>query len=390
MLIQTNLRKHLIQLCEVIKARPTGSISNQEATTYLETILLQEGLSVTKQALSSIDWHNYSASLTINNLNCPIVTSNYSTPCNISAPYVCIDNLKALKASLLTNKILVMHGNLYKESLMPKNFPWYNPEEHKEIIRILEEKNPLAIITVSFHDTLPIPIIEDGDFNIPCAVTSMSELPFLLRHQAEILTLKLNTKRTQTTSYNIIAHYGHGPKKISFSAHIDTKPNTPGALDNGTGVATLLTIATQLKNIPSPYEIELVFFNGEDSYNCVGESTYVSTYLNSNDYIFAVNIDGVGLKNSKNTYSFYECSNEFISSIQNIANSFSDLEEIEPWPQGDHMLYAMNGIPTLSMTSSNIFDILDDVIHTEKDTFDLIDFITLENVVNFCLKLISF
>ena len=54
------------------------------------------------------------------------------------------------------------------------------------------------------------------------------------------------------------------------------------------------------------------------------------------------------------------------------------------------MLYAMNGIPTLSMTSSNIFDILDDVIHTEKDTFDLIDFITLENVVNFCLKLISF
>lgn len=272
---------------------------------------------------------------------------------------------------------------------MPKNFPWYNPEEHQEIIQTLEEKNPLAIITVSFHPTLPIPIIEDGDFNIPCAVTSMAELPFLLAYQHETLSLELKTKRIETTAYNIIAHYGHGPKKIAFSAHIDTKPTTPGALDNGTGVATLLTIASALKNISSPYEIEFVFFNGEDSYNCIGESTYMTTYLNANDYIFAVNIDGVGLINSKNSYSFYECTHEFTSATQNITAHFTTLEEIKPWPQGDHMLYAMSNIPTLAMTSSNIFDILDDVIHTEKDTLDLVDLNNLEDVVSFCLKLIS-
>lgn len=390
MSIKQQLETHLHHITHVIKARPTGSNANKAMVQYIEEQLTQCGLTTTKQELDCVDWQDYGASLSIEGTHCPVQTADYALPCNVKAPYVCIDTFESLQAASLNGQILVIYGELCKETLMPKNFPWYNPEEHQLIIKTLEEKNPLALITVSFHDSLPIPIIEDGDFGIPCAVTSMAELSFLLAHQGKELSLTINCKRTPTTAHNVIAHYGKGPKKIAFSVHLDTKPNTPGALDDGTGIATLLTLASTLKDLSCPYEIELVFFNGEDCYNCVGEATYVSTYLsNPQDYAFAINIDGVGMVGSKNSYSFYECPSEFPKSVTMLNDSFDTIEEIAPWPQGDHMLFAFNGIPTIAMTSSNIFNILENIIHTEKDTLEQVDIHTLEDVVTFCQKLLS-
>ncbi|MBP3889057.1 MAG: M28 family peptidase [Cellulosilyticum sp.] len=387
--MKQQLQTHLHQIANIIGARPTGSTANKEMVRYIEKHLLDCGLTVTKQDLPCVDWHNTGTTLSIDGQSCPIYTSDYSLPCDVKAPYICIDTLEKLQAASLTNQVLVMYGDLCQEALMPKNFPWYNPEEHQVIIKTLEEKNPLALITVSFHDSLPIPIIEDGDFSIPCAVTSRAELPFLLAHQDKELALTIDCNRTSTTAHNIIAHYGEGSKKVALSVHLDTKHNTPGALDDGTGIATLLTLASTLKAFSTPYQIELVFFNGEDCYNCIGESTYVATFLSTpEDYAFALNIDGIGMKDSKNSYSFYECTPAF-TQIVHSTNTFDSIEEIEPWPQGDHMLFAFGGIPTIAMTSSQIFNILENVIHTEHDTLAQVDIIALEDMLYFCQKLLQ-
>ena len=44
-----------------------------------------------------------------------------------------------------------------------------------------------------------------------------------------------------------------------------------------------------------------------------------------------------------------------------------NFELIEPWVEGDHILFLMNQIPAIALTSKNIFDMIDSIIHTERD-----------------------
>ncbi|MBC6498319.1 M28 family peptidase [Weissella confusa] len=63
-------------------------------------------------------------------------------------------------------RICVLTGELTAEVLMPKNFTFYNPESHQQIIAALESGEPAAIISVS-HSDEPTAVIQDGDFEIP-------------------------------------------------------------------------------------------------------------------------------------------------------------------------------------------------------------------------------
>lgn len=60
-----------------------------------------------------------------------------------------------------------------KAPLSPKDYPFYYPDEHKNIITLLEQKQPAAIIAVTGPTTLngkdPFPLFEDGNFLIPSA-----------------------------------------------------------------------------------------------------------------------------------------------------------------------------------------------------------------------------
>ena len=182
----------------------------------------------------------------------------------------------------------------------------------------------------------------------------------------------------------MIATYGHGCDKICFSAHIDTKPITCGALDNASGVSVLLTLAEFIANTHCPFQIEFVLLNGEDYYSTPGEMAYMVGL--TPDYLLAVNVDGVGLRGSDTSISFYECSQELETHIMNCVKKTSGIERIEPWPMGDHMLFVNRGIPVVALTACNIFSILDTVLHTPADDMKNIDLHTLDNIVIFLLN----
>ena len=198
------------------------------------------------------------------------------------------------------------------------------------------------------------------------------------------VSLTLNTKRHSAKAANILAVYGSGRQKVCVSAHIDTRPGTPGALDNASGVAVLLALAEHLSGQELPYRIEFVLFNGEDYYSTPGEMMYLSSYLSSpKEYICAFNLDGVGAKGQSTAYSFYECPQNLMSCISGCAADLDGFEQIEPWPQGDHTLFSFSGVPAVSVTSGNIFGLAERILHTEHDTPDLIDTNKLEALVNF-------
>lgn len=54
-----------------------------------------------------------------------------------------------MKQPDLVGKVVIAHGDLTAEPLMPKNFRFYWHEPHREIIRVIEEKGPATRITVS-------------------------------------------------------------------------------------------------------------------------------------------------------------------------------------------------------------------------------------------------
>ncbi len=374
----SSVKNHLEMLCNTIGPRPTGSAANRAAVDYASEVFKRCGLHVRLQEFDCMDWKNAGAALSVDVRNVPVKASEYSLLCDVAAEYVCVDTVEALESATLGGKIAVLHGELCKEPLMPKNFEFYNPDEHKQIIALLEEKEPVAIVTLAPTGDH---IIADGDFNIPCAVASAELLDAFVNSTGSRAKLTITTERVPTKAHNVIATYGNGDKKLCFSAHLDTKAATPGALDNASGVAALLAFAESLSGKNYPFQIEIVLFNGEDYYSTPGEMAFMGSL--TPNYTLAVNVDGIGLKNSATSVSFYACPPEIEDKIMARAERQGGIERIEPWPMGDHMLFATCGIPTIAVTASNIFALMGGVLHSPDDSIENIDMDILGNVVRF-------
>ena len=75
---------------------------------------------------------------------------------------------------------LVTHTNRYvlqNDKTVPvfERFPFYNPDSHRHLVRMVEEKAPAAVIAATGRNPelagawYPFPLFEDGDFDIPNA-----------------------------------------------------------------------------------------------------------------------------------------------------------------------------------------------------------------------------
>jgi aminopeptidase YwaD len=263
---------------------------------------------------------------------------------------------------------------------MPKNFHFYNPEEHQHIIRLLETKRPEAIIAATSRSpemagaVYPFPLIEDGDFDIPSVYATEEEGARLARRAGELASLDVRALRSAARGYNVIARQGARPdRRVVLFAHIDTKPGTPGALDNAGGVVVLLLLAELLTDPAGDLTVELVAMNGEDYYSNPGELQY----LNRNrgrfaEMVLGVNLDGVGFHEGETAYSLYGCPDDLAALLRETLSGRPGMIEGEPWYQGDHAIFLVNEVPTLAFTSDRSEDMLANVVHTPKDRPELV------------------
>ena len=382
--MDNNLLKELKELlnyiCTDIGERPTGSMANRELAKYARNYFENNGYKIETQEFSCIDWENRGARLIVNQKELKARPSYYTKPCNLEAEIIQLTTIDQLENSDLEDKIAVLSDELTEEQLMPKSFTFYNPERHQKIIKLLEQKNPLAIITVVANDTS---VLEDGDFAIPSIYISEESGQKLLNHQGKI-RLKIDTARKDSRGVNLIARINpDAGKKLVVTAHLDTKYGTPGALDNGTGIAILLLLSSIIKAKDINYTLELLLLNGEDYYSTPGQIKYLEEYIINNESIFLViNCDGVGLKGSKTAISFIELAENKQKLIKDLISTEDKIELIEPWEMGDHMLFVMNGIPAITFTSKEILNLIDEIAHTEKDSIEIIDYQRVLEVID--------
>ena len=196
-IIKNCLVRHMEKLCREIGPRATGSAGNKAAVDYAAETFRSLGYEVRLQEFPCMDWQNNGAELIVDGQTVEVAAAEYAMPCNVSGELVCVQTIQELAAADLTNKICVMYGELCKEPIMPKSMVFWNAEEHQAIIRELEQKQPLAVITVSFLEEVPVPIIQDGDFNVPCGTVKGALLSSLLNRKTA--NLRLMTERKPAT-----------------------------------------------------------------------------------------------------------------------------------------------------------------------------------------------
>lgn len=393
-------KKHLQVLCDEIGERRVGSLQNRKATSYTKSELEEIGWLTESTELNVIDWETNGASLTCNGKAFEVFSSHYSLGCSAKGELLAINSIAQLEKENIENKIVLLYGEIASQQIAPKNFPFWNPEEHQHIISLLEKGNLKALITATERDSAtaggvyPFPLFEDGDFNIPSVFMKDTEGEKLLACVGQEIELISQAERISETAYNVIAknESNNTKKRIVITAHIDTKIGTPGAIDNGTGVTVLLLLAELLKDYHSNYSVELVVFNGEDYYGAPGQVKFIEQNVDkfSNIY-FNINIDGAGYNEGISCFSPFELP-EF---VQNKFNDLiSDTEEIVeglPWYQGDHSLFIQQGVPAIAVSSQMFIENMDcqEITHTPKDNLSIVNYERVAECAIYIAKLIT-
>ncbi|MFC1888015.1 M28 family metallopeptidase [Candidatus Cloacimonadota bacterium] len=388
-------KKYLNHLCVNISNRHPGSTGNQQTANWLQQILNDLKWQVETQSFKCMDWNEGAASISTGKKVFDIYSGPYTLPFKGRGKLIVIKNIEELREVELRDRIVLLTDEIASGQLFPKNFVFYNPDEHKEIYRLLEEKSPAAVIAATGKNPMvagsvyPFPMFEDGDFDIPNAYMKDVEGEKLKLYDNKEVELSINSERINSSGMNVLARKGKVGKSIVLTAHFDAKKKTPGALDNASGVIVLLLVAEMMRDYDPDQLIEIALLNGEDYYAASGEMEYIKQ-LNGNwkEIELCVNIDAAGCENNKVAISEMGCSESLKQKIENLIINYSDLMVGEPWYIGDHMMFVQQNVPAIAISSENLMELCRDITHTSKDSIEMVDPELLVETARFIVGLV--
>jgi Zn-dependent M28 family amino/carboxypeptidase len=360
--------EHLEHLCLEIGPRPVGSKSNLAAANYIQRVLQDCGLDVTRQEFPCPLWEERETHLGLEGRDLtsgdpagPIVTANdFSPPCDVTAPTVALGTVTELEEADLTGRIGLLYGELTKGTGFGARSAAYFPEQHQHIIRLLEQKRPAALITIHAKIGSLERLIRDPEFAIPSATVPAEVGLTLLRHSDRPLRLTIDSHGTPSQFGNVVAtRAGHRSDRIVLLAHFDTTNNTRGAVDNGSGVAILLALAELLsqKELELPIGLEWIVVNGEEN-GGLGDAAYLREREDTLDRVLAViNVDGVGQQVGANTITVMGASKPFQDQVRDLHRRYPAVLWADPWYESDHSAFLWRGVPCIPFSSVGVANI---------------------------------
>lgn len=193
---------------------------------------------------------------------------------------------------------------------------------------------------------------------------------------------------------NIIATLpGEDNSTVIISAHYDSYPTSPGADDDGSGIACLLMIAKIISNYEFKHTIKFVAFSGEEQ-GMLGSQVYVKyLYENGEDVIADINVDTVAHTESKEGGELIRVlSDEASLWITDIAEEMSYKYDIGlslfrhgNFPAGDHQSFIDYGYEAVFFVEYDF----NTNMHTPNDTVEHINITYLEKVCRLMLATLA-
>jgi aminopeptidase YwaD len=367
--------------------RPIGSNGNNEILDLLINEFKRLKYHTIELPFNCTIWKSNNSFISQNMNKIKIYPSPYSKSLKGIFQIKYVSTMEVLLNLNRYNGILVFTDKLSQKGVMPKNFPFYFPDEDKLLYETIEKINPKGIIAITGQDESsglnPFPIFEDINLKIPTAYVSSLEGII----EGNKVPVEINSKTNKTESKQIIFRKeGLSKEIIIIAAHMDTKYFTDGALDNAAGIYTLCEIARLIENMETKYTVEIVPFNGEDSPEVSGQLEYLN-YLERNGYQinYMINIDGAGHIGSENMFSFYN----YEDNIKNEILEKTNLLEGEQWYSGDHGIFIFQEIPCIAITSSDMFGDAIKLTHSKKDKMEIVNIQLLKDLSQTIKKIIE-
>lgn len=226
----------------------------------------------------------------------------------------------------------------------------------------------------------------------------MNEEAFRKRSNLHMyLNAPFSNDKSGTKGTNLVAikECNKSDKTLIVSAHYDSCKDSKGANDNGSGVAVLLETARILSNKHLPFNLEFVFFSGEELW-FVGSRYFISqlSEKEKNGILGIINIDSIAEKSDlgywvmvgegketeqeKGSYTFEPVEN----TMSKLFTSY-DRFELTCQMNSDHYPFSLVGIPAISITQ----DLTEGTsANSSHDTSNIIDSKRLDEIVGILLN----
>lgn len=203
----------------------------------------------------------------------------------------------------------------------------------------------------------------------------------------------------------------HPDEVIVFGAHYDTVPGTPGADDNGSGIAALLCLAEAFANDPQERTLRFVAFSNEETYEYekMGSFVYAGSCRANGDKIvgmYSLEMLGVysdveGSQRYPFPFSiFYPTKGNFVAFVANpmsaefLRSSIAAFRSKAEFPsegccapdwvsdatRSDHFPFWKFGYAAVMVTDTSNFRF--PLYHTPDDQIDKLDFGQMARVVS--------
>jgi Zn-dependent M28 family amino/carboxypeptidase len=162
----------------------------------------------------------------------------------------------------------------------------------------------VAALVVGYPDRGPGEIfrptlLDPGGIEVPVvSVTGEAvEALEMAARAGEPARVTVQTVLEQSTSRNVIAQAGDGPRVVMVGAHLDSVLDGPGINDNGSGVAAVLEIAraAAAEGVPDGWAVRIGLWGAEE-FGTIGSRAYASE-LPPNEVVAYLNLDMAGSVN---------------------------------------------------------------------------------------------
>ncbi|EYE88758.1 hypothetical protein Q428_06200 [Fervidicella metallireducens AeB] len=237
----------------------------------------------------------------------------------------------------LTDKIILVPENLRNELLSGYSFQNILSSSTNIKAAIFEydlnnPKNEVKHFTKNV--SLPTPTVYDNEYGLIYTTCIPSVFKEILNYcnSGNSIYLKVDYSLSKVKIPNVIGLIpGNDTEKekeyIIISAHFDHLGNNkngtynPGALDNASGVASLMEIARTIKEskIKPKKSIMFIAFNGEEE-GLVGSTYFVSSPLCPPEDSVVINLDMIGHKNDNPLTFYYSRPTKLLKELCNYAD----------------------------------------------------------------------
>ena len=369
---------HLHELCAVNPDRRPGSPGNDVATGYVAAALRDAGWTVSEQAFDVLDWSGTAGTVRVGREQWTAHPSPYARGAEMPGRLVVARTADDLPDDL-RGRVLLLLDELAAEQLTPLGYPFYGNIDHAALLARLVDAAPRLVLagTGTAPETAgamePFPLIEDGDFPIPTANLRIGDAEALAAHAGSSVRVQVSAHRWPSQARNVIARVGNEHRRVVLTAHVDSKPGTPGALDNASGVVTLLLVAGEMlsrigADALAKVGVEIAILNGEDYYSAAGEVAYLDACADTlGEVVLAVNIDAAGYRVGQTAFSLYGVDEGVSAIVRDGLSASPRLVEGEQWYASDHMVFAQQGIPAVALTTDQLDVVLREVVHSTHD-----------------------